>query len=998
MTGEAGGTYSAGVVRGGSGAPANPAGSSIRFPGTGTQALVATNPVNNPTVWSAETWFSTTTTSGGRLIGFGNSGDPNGTSSNYDRYVYMLDDGTLRYGIWTGAATTLTSPATYNDGTWHHVVATHGPGGMQLFVDGALVASGPAVAPQAYTGYWRLGADHTWGGATSDGFAGSLDEAAVYDKQLSAATVAQHYQLGKPATPNQSPTAAFTAGSTGLKASFDAGGSSDPDGTIASYNWQFGDGSTGTGATATHTYAAAGSYSVVLTVTDDKGAGGTATRTVAVTQPADVPPTASFTVTISKLAASFDASGSSDSDGTVAGYAWDFGDGTSGTGQKPAHTYALAGTYTVALTVTDDRGGSATTTKAVTTAANVKPSAAFSTSCTDLACSFNGSASADSDGTIASYAWSFGDTGTATGATATHTYAAKGSFDVTLTVTDDDGATDSVMQTVTVAPANVAPAASFTIACTNLACSLDGSGSSDGDGTVASYAWDFGDGHTATTAKPAHTYASAGTYTVALTVTDDKGATGTLSKVVTVAAANLPPAAAFTASCTGLTCSFDATASSDPDGSIVAYTWDFGDGTSGSGMTTSHTYAAGTYTAELTVKDDKGATAGASKQVSPAAAPNQKPTAAFTPTPSGLTVGVDGSASSDPDGSVVAWAWTFGDGTSAAGATANHAYGSGGSYAVTLTVTDDKGATDSLTKSVTVAATTNQPPTANFTAGCAGLACALDGSSSTDPDGSVAAYSWAFGDGSSGTGAKPSHTYAAAGSYSVVLTVTDDKGATGSITRLVSVTAATTTVAADAFGRILASGFGGADTGGAWTVSGTKVTSSVDTGSGRLVVPVGSTGIARLAGVANLGTDVTHTFWTETMPTGGGAYLRTIVRGTAAGDYYAQAKILATGAVQVSLSRSDAQIVPSVTLPGLTYTAGTRLAIRVQATGSAPTTLRAKVWPATATEPAAWTVTTTDSTAGYQVAGSVGVSTYVSGSATAALAVRYDDLVATGLP
>ena len=950
--------------------------------------------MNNPTVSSAETWFSTTTTSGGRLIGFGNSGDPNGTSSNYDRYVYMLDDGTLRYGIWTGAATTLTSPATYNDGTWHHVVATHGPGGMQLFVDGALVASGPAVAPQAYTGYWRLGADHTWGGATSDGFAGSLDEAAVYDKQLSAATVAQHYQLGKPATPNQSPTAAFTAGSTGLKASFDAGGSSDPDGTIASYNWQFGDGSTGTGATATHTYAAAGSYSVVLTVTDDKGAGGTATRTVAVTQPADVPPTASFTVTISKLAASFDASGSSDSDGTVAGYAWDFGDGTSGTGQKPAHTYALAGTYTVALTVSDDRGGSATTTKAVTTAANVKPSAAFSTSCTDLACSFNGSASADSDGTIASYAWSFGDTGTATGATATHTYAAKGSFDVTLTVTDDDGATDSVMQTVTVAPANVAPAASFTIACTNLACSLDGSGSSDGDGTVASYAWDFGDGHTATTAKPAHTYASAGTYTVALTVTDDKGATGTLSKVVTVAAANLPPAAAFTASCTGLTCSFDATASSDPDGSIVAYTWDFGDGTSGSGMTTSHTYAAGTYTAELTVKDDKGATAGASKQVSPAAAPNQKPTAAFTPTPSGLTVGVDGSASSDPDGSVVAWAWTFGDGTSAAGATANHAYGSGGSYAVTLTVTDDKGATDSLTKSVTVAATTDRRDSELHRRLRRPRLCPrrvvlhrpgqlrgglLVGVRRRQQRHRREAVAHLRGgrqllrrphrDGRQGCDRLDHPAGERDGR--------DDDGR------------------ADAFGRILANGFGSADRGGA-SVSGTKMTWSVDAGFRRLVVPWAPPGSPAWP-VWRPKHGVTHTFWTATACRRG-AYLRTIVRGTAAGDYYAQAKILATGAVQVSLSRSDAQIVPSVTLPGLTYTAGTRLAIRVQATGSAPTTLRAKVWPATATEPAAWTVTTTDSTAGYQVAGSVGVSTYVSGSATAALAVRYDDLVATGLP
>ena len=331
----------------------------------------------------------------------------------------------------------------------------------------------------------------------------------------------------------------------------------------------------------------------------------------------------------------------------------------------------LAGTYTVALTVTDDRGAVGDDHQGGDrTAANVKPTAAFSTSCTDLACSFDGSASADSDGTIASYAWYFGDTGPATGATATHTYAARGSFDVTLTVTDDDGATDSVMQTVTVAPANVAPAASFTIACTNLACSLDGSGSSDGDGTVASYAWDFGDGHTATTGE-AGTHVRVGRHLHRRPHRDRRqGATGTLSKVVTVAAANLPPAAAFTASCTGLTCSFDATASSDPDGSIVAYTWDFGDGTSGSGMTTSHTYAAGTYTAELTVKDDKGATAGASKQVSPAAAPNQKPTAAFTPTPSGLTVGVDGSASSDPDGSVVAWAWTFGDGTSAAGATA----------------------------------------------------------------------------------------------------------------------------------------------------------------------------------------------------------------------------------------------------------------------------------------------------------------------------------------
>jgi PKD repeat protein len=160
-------------------------------------------------------------------------------------------------------------------------------------------------------------------------------------------------------------------------------------------------------------------------------------------------------------------------------------------------------------------------------------------------------------------------------------------------------------------PVNQPPTASFTFDCADLACSFDGSSSSDGDGSIVSYDWDFGDGATATGATANHTYSGDGTYTVTLTVTDDDSATGSDSQDVTVSGGsqNTPPTAAFTFTCTDLGCSFDGSGSFDSDGSIVSYDWTFGDGNTGSGITTSHTYAAGgTYTVTLTVTDDGGAT------------------------------------------------------------------------------------------------------------------------------------------------------------------------------------------------------------------------------------------------------------------------------------------------------------------------------------------------------------------------------------------------------
>src|SRR6266852_2287647 len=399
---------------------------------------------------------------------------------------------------------------------------------------------------------------------------------------------------------NVPPVASFTSSCNGLKCAFDGSASSDADGTIASYAWNFGDGTTGSGPTAMHAYAAAANYTITLTVTDNGGASGAQTKTLSVV---NAPPVAFFTSTCSLRTCTFDGSASSDSDGTVAGYAWNFGDGVAGAAQKARHVNAAPGSYSVTLTVSDNAGGTGVQSKTVTIV-NSLPTASFTSSCNGLKCTFDGSTSSDLDGTIASYAWSFGVGSTASTQTANHTYAAPGSYALTLTVTDNDGGTGAQSKTVTVV--NDPPASSFTFACSNHTCTFDGSASTDSDGTIAGYAWNFGDGSAGSAQTASHVYAAPGSYSVTLTVTDNAGGTGVQSKTVSVI--NTPPSASFTFSCANLTCNFDGSGSSDTDGTIASYAWNFGDGTNGSGPAASHTYtASGTYTVTLTVTDNAAA-------------------------------------------------------------------------------------------------------------------------------------------------------------------------------------------------------------------------------------------------------------------------------------------------------------------------------------------------------------------------------------------------------
>ncbi|ADB31799.1 PKD domain containing protein [Kribbella flavida DSM 17836] len=167
---------------------------------------------------------------------------------------------------------------------------------------------------------------------------------------------------------------------------------------------------------------------------------------------------------------------------------------------------------------------------------NQVPTAQAAVSCTDLNCTYSSAGSTDPDGTIASYAWTFGDGSTSTAANPSHRYAAAGTYQVGLTVTDNRGGTNSKTQSVTVTHVNAGPTAAFGASCSGSTCAFDGSGASDPDGTIAAYAWTFGDGATGSGVTPSHTYAASGTYSVTLTVTDNEGATASTSRPVTVEA------------------------------------------------------------------------------------------------------------------------------------------------------------------------------------------------------------------------------------------------------------------------------------------------------------------------------------------------------------------------------------------------------------------------------------------------------------------------------
>ena len=250
-------------------------------------------------------------------------------------------------------------------------------------------------------------------------------------------------------------------------------------------------------------------------------------------------------------------------------------------------------------------------------------------------------------------------------------------------------------------------------------------------------------------------------------------------------------------------------------------------------------------------------------------------------------------------------------------------------------------------------------PTAAFTSSTNGLAASFNGTSSTDPDGTIASYAWTFGDGTTSTAASPVHTYAAAGTYSVKLTVTDDDGATDDVTQSVSVSVPVGPLAEDAFGRTVTDGWGTADTGGAWTRYGTASIFSVSGGAGQMRVVAGASGPrVALQSVGSTATRATVKVSADKIADGGGSYVSLGGRATGTNDYRAKVKIAPNGVLTLYLVRvvnnAETTLVSTNLGSAFNYTVGSTLQIRLEVTGTSPTTVRAKVWKTSQTEPSAW--------------------------------------------
>jgi len=572
---------------------------------------------------------------------------------------------------------------------------------------------------------------------------------------------------------------------------FDASQSADADGQIARYLWEFGDGSTSAEANPVHAYRTPGTYPVNLTVTDDSGTVRSADRdslTVVVNAPpvADAGPDQAGAPSQSLT---FASTQSFDTDGDIDQFMWDFGDGATGTGRVVAHAFDRPGTYTVKLAVTDNTGhpraidyDESTVTINAPPVANAGPDVLAAPG---QPVTLSGRQSFDLDGQVSSYRWTFSDgQGEASTADATRTFEFPGVYTAQLSIVDNSNTSNGTAQDTTTIRINQRPLAvpGSDVTTGNGTVAFDGAASADPDGDPLTYMWDFGDGTPpATGTRVTHTYPAGGSYPIVLTVDDGTGlanSSNSSSMTVTINRVPLANAGGDRIVCAGNPVLFDGTASADPDGGLLRYRWDFGDGTSAIGVNPTKTYnVGGVYPVILTVEDDSGLSgnAGASQIIVRVA---ESPIADAGPdirACANSPVQFDGTASRDFDGVVNQFTWDFGDGSTGGGATPAHAYVQPGTYRVFLTIEGDPiGECDYIhtdEKLVTVA----QSPVARFVApetAALNLPVTFDASSSLGAEGlGLVSWQWDFGDGTMGEGLTASHAYAIPGRYVVTLTV-----------------------------------------------------------------------------------------------------------------------------------------------------------------------------------------------------------------------------------
>lgn len=731
-----------------------------------------------------------------------------------------------------------------------------------------------------------------------------------------------------PPPSNNPPLASFSVDNNNLPAIFTStftDQSSDVDGTIVSWLWELPNNqqilfdTTNYQKTVFYTFTKSGIYTVKLSVTDDKGSSSTATLDINVI---NQNPSALLSVSpnpvLSRNNVLFDASRSNDIDGNITSYSWDFGNGVKklfGSNQEN-YIYNLPGTYTASVTVTDNLGAQSSAFVDVVVQ-NRNPFARITYDILTVkapnSLSFSGTSSYDEDGTIVSYSWNIVNKTnnavyfTSSSSVITVPFTSEGFYRVTLTVTDNLGATNSSSVDVTVTPAdNIPPIAVLNVdknsgkANDVFNFNFRGSYDPDANGSIIRYIINYGDNveevYTYAPFFVGHQYTSPGTYVAKLTVIDNRFGRSieTPQSVQTITITNQAPVANFSVAPTTVLTYEDVVLtdlSTDLENSIIKWTWNFGDGSPDLiivdpllvNQTRQYTKGDRDYNISLTVEDNFGLSNTISKTVTVV---NRKPIALIKTDPLAInnvvtveqnTTIVFTSDSYDIDGTIVAYEWYIVGVTSSPITTKNfyRAFVARDAlYEVTLRVMDDQNLwSDTVSVFVKVQAP-NTPPVvylnANPPSGTASAPVTVffDSNGTFDPDNpnELLTYFWDFGNGSFSSSPSASTTYSKAGSYNVYLDVTDRRGSTTNRNIIYVVNAATTgdTTGGTTTGPITNGDTttGGTTTGG--TTTGGTTTGGNNTGGNVNSTPVAPPSSTSTTTTVNNGTTNTTTNGTTT--------------------------------------------------------------------------------------------------------------------------------------
>lgn len=574
---------------------------------------------------------------------------------------------------------------------------------------------------------------------------------------------------------NNRPTVNFTANTTAsCRAPFTVN-FQDLSTPGVSWFWNFGDGGTSTLQNPTHTYTTTGVFTVSLVVTNASGCRDSVRflNFIRIVPPIvsiiGIPPfEGCIPYTFSPLPNVTTVDG-------VASYLWDFGDGTTSTLQNPTHVYPNQGTYTIKLFITTNSG--CTDSFVVVTGVRVGslPTVDFSASPTTQ-CAGRGIQFTDLSVPADRWLWEFGDGGISTLQNPSYAYGDTGRFTVSLTAWNN-GCSRRVSKAeyITTLP----PVARFL---SNFNCNNKRQVSfTDRSVLPQSWFWDFGDGTTSTQQNPTHTYASFGTYTVTLTVTNGNCTNTVANSVILI---NVPPDFNLVQD----TVCVNTQAVVFPVGvnpaDVATYAWDMGDGATYQGSPAGHFYTQpGSYTIKLVITDIRGCRDSIAKPNfirvwGPVANINAAPLIGCR----GVTVNFNDLSTTDGTHPIVNWEWTYDDGIiqNSTAPPFRHRYDTSGTFVPRLKITDSYGCVDSVSLSTPIFIT---DPRAGFTSGDT-LVCI--GSPVTFTDNSVGnnlTYTWDFGNGNTVFTPNPTTTYSADGNYDIRLIVTDVNGCRDTLQR-----------------------------------------------------------------------------------------------------------------------------------------------------------------------------------------------------------------------